>query len=226
MKFFTKNADEKTLLLIDEFGTGTEPALGGAIAETILDQLNRQGSWGVVTTHYSNLKHFAADTDGIENGAMLFDTGKMMPLYRLEIGQPGSSFAFEIARNIGLPEEIIKGASDRVGEGYIEFDKHLREIIRDKRYWEGKRDRIRVSEKKLQETLGKYAAELENAERARKEILKKAREEADEMLRQANRRIENTIREIRESQAEKEKTRQAREKLREFREETGPSSAK
>ena len=218
MKYFTRNADAGTLLLIDEFGTGTEPALGGAIAEAILDKINGQSVWGVITTHYSNLKHFAAEADGIENGAMLFDTGKMQPLYRLEIGQPGSSFAFEIARNIGLPEDIIKGASDRVGEDHITFDKHLREIIRDKRYWEGKRDKIRISEKRLQETLGKYADELDLAERTRKEILKKAREEADELLRQANRKIENTIREIRESQAEKEKTRQAREKLMEFRE--------
>ena len=218
MKYFTRNADGGTLLLIDEFGTGTEPALGGAIAEAILDKINGQLAWGVITTHYSNLKHFAAGADGIENGAMLFDTGKMQPLYRLEIGQPGSSFAFEIARNIGLPEDIIKGASDRVGEDHITFDRHLREIIRDKRYWEGKRDKIRASEKMLQETLGKYADELDLAERTRKEILKKAREEADELLRQANRKIENTIREIRESQAEKEKTRLAREKLMEFRE--------
>ncbi len=218
MKYFTRNADAATLLLIDEFGTGTEPALGGAIAETILDKINKQLVWGVITTHYSNLKHFAAEADGIENGAMLFDTGRMQPLYRLEIGQPGSSFAFEIARNIGLPEDIIKGASDRVGEDHITFDKHLREIIRDKRYWEGKRDRIRISEKRLQETLGKYADELDQAEKTRKEILKKAREEADELLRQANRKIENTIREIREAQADKEKTRQAREKLIEFKE--------
>jgi DNA mismatch repair protein MutS2 len=216
MKYFTRNADAGTLLLIDEFGTGTEPALGGAIAETILDKINMLLAWGVITTHYSNLKHFAAEAEGIENGAMLFDTGIMQPLYRLEIGQPGSSFAFEIARNIGLPEDIIKGASDRVGEDHITFDKHLREIIRDKRYWEGKRDKIRVSEKRLQETLGKYADELDLAERTRKEILKKAREEADELLRQANRKIENTIREIREAQADKEKTRQAREKLTEF----------
>ena len=218
MKYFTQHADERTLLLIDEFGSGTEPVLGGAIAEAILDQINRQSAWGVVTTHYSNLKHFAADADGIENAAMLFDTGKMQPLYKLEIGQPGSSFAFEIARNIGLPEEIIKEASDRVGEDHLTFDRHLREIIRDKRYWEGKRDRIRISEKKLQETLGKYAEALSMAERTRNEILKKAREEAEELLRQANRKIEHTIREIREMQAAKEKTRKAREQLTDFRE--------
>ncbi|MFC2115507.1 endonuclease MutS2 [Bacteroidota bacterium] len=225
MKQFTQNADDSTLLLIDEFGTGTEPALGGAIAEAILDKLNFLSAWGVITTHYSNLKHFAAEAEGIENGAMLFDTGKMSPMYRLEIGQPGSSFAFEIARNIGLPEEVIKAASDRVGEGHIEFDKHLREIIRDKRYWEGKRDKIRVSEKRLQEVLGQYASELEVAEKTRKDILKKARAEADELLREANRKIENTIREIKESQAEKEKTRIAREKLQGFREDTSGKNA-
>ncbi|MFC2112035.1 endonuclease MutS2 [Bacteroidota bacterium] len=225
MKYFTKNTTGSTLVLIDEFGTGTEPALGGAIAEAILNKLNTLSTWGVITTHYSNLKHFAAEADGIENGAMLFDTGAMQPLYRLEIGQPGSSFAFEIARNIGLPEEVIKEASDRVGEDHVEFDKHLRHIIRDKRYWEGKRDKIRISEKRLQETLGNYASELENAEKSRKEILKKAKAEAEEMLQQANRKIENTIREIRESQADKEKTRQAREKLQQFREETTEKSA-
>jgi DNA mismatch repair protein MutS2 len=219
MKYFARNAGESTLLLIDEFGTGTEPALGGAIAEAILDRLNSLSAWGVITTHYSNLKHFAAETEGIENGAMLFDTAKMQPLYRLEIGQPGSSFAFEIARNIGLPEEVIKSASEKVGEDHVEFDRHLRQIIRDKSYWEEKRDRIRVSEKRLQEILGKYATELESAEKTRKEILKKARAEAEELLRQANRQIENTIREIRESQAEKEKSRLAREKLQKFREE-------
>lgn len=219
MKYFTRNAGRGTLVLIDEFGTGTEPALGGAIAEAILDRLNALSAWGVVTTHYSNLKHFAAEAEGIENGAMLFDTGAMQPLYRLEIGPPGSSFAFEIARNIGLPEEIIQSASSRVGEDHVEFDKHLRQIIRDKRYWEGKRDRIRFSEKRLQQVLGKYASELESTEKTRKEILDKAKREAEELLREANRKIENTIREIRESQAAKEKTRIAREKLRNFREE-------
>jgi len=226
MKHFTRNANQDTLVLIDEFGTGTEPALGGAIAEAILDKINSLQAWGVITTHYSNLKHFAAEQDGIENGAMLFDTGKMLPLYRLEIGQPGSSFAFEIARTIGLSEEVIKAASDLVGEDHVEFDKHLRQIIRDKRYWESKRDKIRISEKKLQQTLGKYATELEDAEKTRKEILKKAKAEAEELLKQANRKIENTIREIRESQAEREKTREAREKLKNFREETDSQSIK
>jgi DNA mismatch repair protein MutS2 len=220
MKHFIRHANETTLVLIDEFGTGTEPVLGGAIAEVILDRLNGLQAWGVITTHYSNLKHFAADAPGIENGAMLFDTGQMQPLYKLEIGQPGSSFAFEIARNIGLPEDVISSASEKAGKGHMQFDKHLREIIRDKRYWEGKRDKIRISEKKLQETLGQYARELEMTERTRKEILQKAEAEAGQLLREANRNIENTIRQIRESQAEKEKTKKAREKLREFSEKT------
>lgn len=216
MKYYCRNAGPHTLLLIDEFGTGTEPILGGAIAEAILGTLNGLGAWGVITTHYSNLKHFAAGTPGIENGAMLFDTGKMQPLYKLQIGQPGSSFAFEIARNIGLPETIIKEATGKVGEGQVQFDRHLREIIRDKRYWEEKRDRIRISEKKLQETLDRYTTELEQTEKSRREIIAKARSEAENLLSEANRRIENTIRQIRESQAEKEKTRRAREELREF----------
>ena len=220
MKYFSRNAGAGTLLLIDEFGTGTEPALGGAIAEAILGRLNELKAWGVITTHYSNLKHFAADAPGIENGAMLFDTGKMQPLYRLEIGQPGSSFAFEIARNIGLPEEVIKSASEKVGEDYIQFDKHLREIIRDKKYWEEKRNRIRISEKKLQETLGTYTLALEMTERTRKEIISKAKAEAEVLLAEANRKIENTIRQIRESQADKEKTKKAREELSTFREQS------
>jgi len=219
MKYFIRNAGSGTLLLIDEFGTGTEPALGGAIAEAILGRLNELKAWGVITTHYSNLKHFAADAPGVENGAMMFDTGEMQPLYRLEIGQPGSSFAFEIARNIGLPEDVIKSASGNVGEDHIQFDRHLREIIRDKKYWEEKRDRIRLSEKKLQETLGEYARELELTERQRKEIISRAKTEAESVLAEANKKIENTIRQIRESQAEKEKTRKAREELRAFREE-------
>jgi DNA mismatch repair protein MutS2 len=226
MKYFSKHAGENTLLLIDEFGTGTEPSLGGAIAEAILGRLNELKAWGVITTHYSNLKHFAADADGIENGAMLFDTGAMQPLYRLEIGQPGSSFAFEIARNIGLSEEVIRSASEKVGEGHIQFDKHLREIIRDKKYWESKRDKIRIAEKKLQETLGNYTRELELTESTRKEIISKARAEAETLLGEANRKIEKTIWQIRESQAEKEKTKKAREDLQSFREESTSRKAK
>jgi DNA mismatch repair protein MutS2 len=213
MKYFVRNADSSTLLLIDEFGTGTEPILGGAIAEAVLDKLNQEKIFGVITTHYSNLKHFAASAEGIANGAMLFDAQRMQPLFRLETGQPGSSFAFEIAKNIGLPEDVIKSATDRVGQDHVQFDRHLKDIIRDKRYWQEKRDHIRKAEKRLQQVLDQYTQELELSERGRKEILDKARQEADVMLSQANRKIENTIKEIREAQAEKERTRKAREEF-------------
>lgn len=213
MKYFVRNADNSTLLLIDEFGSGTEPILGGAIAEAVLDKLNQSKTFGVITTHYSNLKHFAASTEGIENGAMLFDAQRMQPLFRLETGQPGSSFAFEIARNIGLSEEVIKNATERVGLDHVQFDRHLKDIIRDKRYWQEKRDHIRKAEKRLQQVLDQYTQELEISEKSRKEILDKARQEADVLLSQANRKIENTIKEIREAQAEKERTKKAREEL-------------
>lgn len=218
MKFFTKNSSGKTLLLIDEFGAGTEPMLGGAIAEAILENLNSKEVFGVVTTHYANLKHYASSTPGIINGAMLFDTGRIQPLYKLEIGKPGSSFAIDIARKIGLSEDILKTASEKVGQDHVQFDKHLREIIRDKKYWEEKRDKIRISEKKLQNVLDQYTEELNQSKKQHKEILAKAKHQAEEILSKANREIENTIRIIKESQAEKEKTREARKILEEFKE--------
>ena len=219
MKFFVRNANEKTLVLIDEFGTGTEPALGGAIAEAILDRLAQLKTYGVITTHYTNLKHFAASSEGIENGAMLYDSHRMQPLFMLQMGKPGSSFAFEIARKIGLPEEIIDSASKKVGQEHVDFDKHLRNITRDKRYWEEKRQRIRKVEKILDDQAEKYDAELKEIKQLRKEILQKAKEEAAQVLAEANKRIENTIFEIRESQAEKEKTKKLRAELRTFKEE-------
>lgn len=212
MKFFLKNSGKRTLVLIDEFGSGTEPAAGGAIAESILGQLNRKGVMGVFTTHYANLKHFASSEAGVVNGAMMFDTGAIQPLFRLETGKPGSSFAFEIARKIGLPEDILQNASERVGEDYVRFDKHLKDIIRDKYYWERKRKNIRKVEKKLSEELERYSQELKEIQKERKKIIERARDEADQILSTVNRRIENTIREIRESQAEKKKARAAREK--------------
>ena len=217
MKTFIRHCNEQSLLLIDEFGTGTEPMLGGAIAESVLDQLNRQGVYGVITTHYTNLKHFAAESHGIVNGAMLFDTHHIQPLFKLEVGQPGSSFAFEIARKIGLPEEILASAKAKLGEDHINFDKHLREIIRDKRYWEQKRNSVKEQERKLNAVSERYERELDQITRERKEILQKAREEAALLLTKANREIENTIRTIREAQAEKEKTRLARQNLNELR---------
>ena len=213
MKHFAKFSDKKTLILIDEFGTGTEPMLGGAIAEAILDKLNQLHTFGVITTHYTNLKHFASSAEGIENGAMLYDSQNMNPLFQLEIGKPGSSFAFEIARKIGLPEEILEKATEKVGKDHIDFDRNLRQINRDKRYWETKRQKIRKVEKILDEMAENYEAELKETKKLRKEVLAKAKEEADNLLSGVNKKIENTIQEIRKTQAEKEKTKKAREEL-------------
>jgi DNA mismatch repair protein MutS2 len=218
MKYFLKHAASDTLVLIDEFGTGTEPMLGGAIAESILENLNQAGTSGIITTHYTSLKHYATSTDGIVNGAMLFDNQKMQPLYQLQVGKPGSSFAFEIARKIGLPEEVLEKASENVGQDHIDFDKHLREILRDKKYWEGKRQKIRQSEKKLEELMGRYEQELKESEKQRKAIVKEAKAKGDAMLASANKKIEQTIREIKEAEAEKERTREVRKELGEFRE--------
>lgn len=225
MKNFVRQANARTLLLIDEFGTGTEPMLGGAIAEAVLDQLNRQGAYGVITTHYTNLKHFASQTAGLVNGAMQFDTHELRPLFKLEVGSPGSSFAFEIARKIGLPEDILAAAKERLGEDHIHFDKHLREIIRDKRYWEQKRRLVRDRERKLEGVSERYEKELEHLQKERRELLDKARREAEALLAGANKEIENTIRVIRESQAEKEKTRLARKALDGFKEQLAEAGA-
>jgi DNA mismatch repair protein MutS2 len=219
MKFFLKNSNNKTLVLIDEFGTGTEPMLGGAIAESILAQLNEMKTFGVITTHYTNLKHFASSASGIENAAMMYDSTRMEPLFQLDIGKPGSSFAFEIARKIGLPEKILQDATDKIGKDHINFDKHLRDIVRDKRYWETKREKIRKVEKSLDSMADKYENDLEQLDKQRKEIMHKAKRDAEELLAEANKRIENTIREIRESQADKEKTKEIRGKLLDFRQE-------
>jgi DNA mismatch repair protein MutS2 len=217
MKFFVRNADEKTLVLIDEFGTGTEPMLGGAIAEAILGELNRKKVFGVLTTHYTNLKYYASLTEGIINGAMAFDNHLMQPLFQLTIGKPGSSFAFEIARKIGLPEDILTEASQKAGVKNIDYDRHLKDIARDKRYWETKRQNIRQHEKRLEDLMAEYEKEISGAKAVRKEIIAKAKDEAQNLLKESNKVIENTIRQIRESQAEKEKTREARQLLEEFR---------
>ena len=219
MKQMMKYADGQSLLLIDEFGSGTEPTIGGAMAEAMLRQFWKHGAFGVITTHYQNLKHFAEDHEGVVNGAMLYDRNQMQALFQLSIGQPGSSFAIEIARKTGIPEEVIKDASDIVGTDYIQSDKYLQDIVRDKRYWEGKRQTIHQHEKRLEVSGQKLEATIEEIEKERKEILRKAKEEAEEMLRESNRKIENVIREIRESQAEKERTRLAREELNAFKEE-------
>ena len=218
MKFFVRNCDDRTILLIDEFGGGTEPQIGGAIAEALLDRFNKKNSFGVITTHYQNLKHFAEDHEGVVNGAMLYDRHLMQALFQLQIGNPGSSFAVEIARKIGLPEEVIAEASEIVGSEYINADKYLQDIVRDKRYWETKRQNIRKREKQMEETISKYEAEIQELEKSRKDILRKAKEDAERLLQESNARIENTIRTIKEAQAEKEKTRLARQELSEFKE--------
>ena len=213
MKHFVRNADDRTMILIDEFGTGTEPMLGGAIAEAILDRLNQAKVFGVITTHYTNLKHFAAGHDGIVNGAMLYDTNRMEPMFVMEMGKPGSSFAFEIAYKIGLPQDVIDDARSKVGEEHLNFDKHLREIARDKYYWERKRENIRKIERRLEEMMETEKRELDETKRFRKELMTKSKDDAKRLLSDSNKLIENTIRQIRESQAEKEKTKQARQQF-------------
>ena len=219
MKQMIRHADAMTLLLIDEFGGGTEPTIGGAIAESVLKQFWKNKAWGVITTHYQNLKHFAEEHDGIINGAMLYDRHEMRPLFQLQIGRPGSSFAIEIARKIGLPNEVINDASEIVGSDYIHSDRYLQDIVRDKRYWENKRQIIHQREKDIEKTISKYENEVADLDQSRKDILRKAKEQAEELLRETNRRIENTIREIREKQAEKEETRKIREELESFKKE-------
>ncbi|MFV0313117.1 MAG: endonuclease MutS2 [Dysgonomonas sp.] len=216
MKFFVRNCDKKTILLIDEFGGGTEPQIGGAIAESLLKRFNERGAFGVITTHYQNLKHFANENKGVINGAMLYDRHLMQPLFTLSIGNPGSSFAIEIARKIGLPEDVIADASEIVGSDYINMDKYLQDIVRDRRYWETKRQSIRQKEKRLEEVTETYETDLLAVEKQRKEIIRQAKADAERIISEANARIENTIRIIRESQADKEKTKQARQALSEF----------
>lgn len=213
MKHFVRYADAQTLLLIDEFGTGTEPMIGGAIAEAVLSQLNEQGAFGVITTHYGNLKHLAERTEGIINGAMLYDRGQLKPLFQLSIGQAGSSFAVEIARQIGLPETIIQRATDIVGEEHIDYDKQLQDIARDKRYWENKRQNIRQKEKHLEEKIAHYEEQMAGIKAKKRAILEEANAEAADILRKSNATIERTIREIKEAKAEKKATQAARQKV-------------
>lgn len=213
MKHFVRYADAQTLLLIDEFGTGTEPMIGGAIAEAVLSQLNEQHAFGVITTHYGNLKHLAERTEGIINGAMLYDRGQLKPLFQLSIGQAGSSFAVEIARQIGLPETIIQRATEIVGEEHIDYDKQLQDIARDKRYWENKRQNIRQKEKHLEEKIAHYEEQMAGIKAKKRAILEEANAEAADLLRKSNATIERTIREIKEAKAEKKATQAARQKV-------------
>jgi len=216
MKFMIKNANPQSLILIDEFGGGTEPQIGGAIAEALLHRFNEKQSFGIITTHYQNLKTFAENHEGVVNGAMLYDRHEMQPLFKLSIGQPGSSFAVDIARKIGLPEDVIAEASEKVGKDYIDMDKYLQDIIRDKRYWESKRQSIRQQEKRLEEESERYQSHLEKIESQRQEIISQAKTDAERLLSETNAIIEKTIREIKEAQAEKEKTKETRKSLDHF----------
>ena len=225
MRTFLRQADEQTLILIDEMGTGTEPLIGGAIAEAILRELVQKNVFGIITTHYTNLKHFAEQTPGVVNGAMLYDRGAMRPLFQLSIGQAGSSFAIEIARQTGLGEPIIQYATDLVGEEHIDYDKQLQDIARDKRYWEHKRQSIRQKEKELEAKIADYEARLSGVKQQKKAILEEAREQAAELLQQSNATIERTIREIKEAKADKEKTKEARAKVEAMKEQVGKPKA-
>ncbi len=213
MKTMMKQSNESSLLLIDEFGGGTEPQIGGALAESFLDTFCKKGTWAVITTHYQNLKQYADNNTGVINAAMLYDRAQMRPLFQLEIGNPGSSFAIEIARNIGLPESVIQEASDKVGHDYVQSDKYLQEIMRDKRYWERKRQNIHQQEKEIERQKAEYEAEISKLKAKRKEILEEAKNQAQRLLKESNARIERTIKEIKEKQAQKEATKKIRQEL-------------
>ncbi len=213
MKHFMRYASNKALVLIDEFGTGTEPMIGGAIAESVLDKLREKGVMGVITTHYSNLKHYGANHEGVVNGAMLYDRNKMQPLFALSVGTAGSSFGIEIARKIGLPGDVIQKAADMVGSEHVDFDKHLQDVARDKRYWETKRKQVKDKEKRLQTLVDKYEQQMEVIRRKEKEIIKDAKQQAVDIIQKSNAEIERTIKHIKESGAEKEVTKQVRASL-------------
>ncbi len=228
MKAMLAGANPSTLVLIDEFGSGTEPVMGAAIAESILERLVESGTFGVITTHYSNIKYFASNTSGVLNGAMMFDVQNIRPLFRLETGKPGSSFAIEIARKIGLPEAIMASAREKAGSDHVDLEKQLREIARDKRYWEQKRERIRLTDRKVEELERNYSEQLARIREERNAILREAKERARELVADANRTIETTIKSIRESQAEREMTRLARAEFSKFKEnieEESPSAS-
>ena len=207
-------------------GTGTEPLIGGAIAEAILRELVNRKVFGIITTHYTNLKHFAEQTPGVVNGAMLYDRGAMRPLFKLSIGQAGSSFAIEIARQTGLSEEIIRYATELVGEEHIDYDKQLQDIARDKRYWENKRQSIRQKEKTLEERIAQYEEQMSGIKLKKREMLEEARVQAEQLLQQSNAAIERTIREIKEAKADKEKTKVARQRVEQMKEKVKPQTAK
>lgn len=217
MKDMLKEADSRTLVLIDEFGSGTEPAAGGAIAEAILNEFDKRGVYGVITTHYTNLKLYASGADtGVINGAMQFDAKNIAPLFKLEMGLPGNSFAFELARKMGLPEEIIKDAENRAGEKFVGIERNLRKIARNRRVLDEKIQKIRNTDKTLESITDKYQKELEDIRKKRQEIIDEAKREAEDIVKGANRQVEHTIRTIKEKQAEKSQTRKARADLQDF----------
>lgn len=226
MKMFLRYADKHSLYLIDEAGSGTEPLIGGAIAQSVITTLHQSGATGIVTTHYTNLKHLAEELDQMINGAMLYDRGAMRPLFQLSIGQAGSSFALEIAKQTGLPIQIVQQATELVGEDHIDYDKHLQDIARDKRYWENKRQNIRQREKHLEERIAYYETEIGGLKQKKKEILQQAKDEAAELLNQSNATIERTIREIKESKADKVKTQKARKQVEELKVQVGAKKEK
>ena len=216
MKRMLEKADSKTLVLIDEFGSGTEPAAGGAIAEAILSELDKRGAYGVITTHYTNLKLYASGETGVMNGAMMFDVKNIAPMFKLEMGLPGNSFAFELARKMGLPESIIKDAENRAGEEFVGIERNLRKIARNRKALDEKLERIRHTDKTLENITDKYQKELQQIKQLKKEILDEAKKEAEDIIRKANKQVENTIRTIKESQAAKEETQVARKELQGF----------
>ena len=216
MKEMLAKADEKTLVLIDEFGSGTEPAAGGAIAEAILSELDKRGTYGVITTHYTNLKLYASADTGVMNGAMMFDVKNIAPLFKLEMGLPGNSFAFELARKMGLPEVIIKDAESRAGEEFVGIERNLRKIARNRKALDEKLERIRHTDKTLENITDKYQKELQQIKQLKKEILDEAKKEAEAIIKGANKQVENTIKTIKESQAAKEETQEARKELQDF----------
>ena len=217
MKEMLAEADSKTLVLIDEFGSGTEPAAGGAIAEAILSEMDSRGVYGVITTHYTNLKLYASGADtGVINGAMQFDVKNIAPLFKLEMGLPGNSFAFELARKMGLPEAIIKDAENRAGEEFVCIERNLRKIARNRKALDEKLQKIRNTDKTLENITGKYQKELEAIKKMKQDILDEAKREAEDIVKGANRQVEQTIRKIKESQAAKAETKAARGDLQDF----------
>ncbi len=217
MKFMLQRGNSRSLFLIDEMGSGTEPIIGGALAKAILEQMNLKGMWGVVTTHYQILKEFADDAEGLINGSILYDRHLMQPMFALSIGSPGSSFALEIARKTGLQPEVIAAAEEIVGKDYVNLDSYLLDIARDRRYWENKRTAIKQKEKKLEQIIEKYTDEAEQLRTKRRQIIEEATQEARIILDSSNAAIERTIAEIKQANAEREKTLEARRKLKEER---------